>query len=193
MFMPSFPFTSVRPAEEDPVGSIFGAQQGAEDPYASLMGTLEAALAERMNAPGPEQMQVPGQMNPFASMAATFSGLLSQQLGAPGASDMVQQRLAQREQAPAQAEQYNRTLNEQERRQRMQDSLMLRGKIIDAKIAALINEHFDLRPGAIIRDLNLRRPIFRQVAAYGHFGRDDLDLTWEKTDRAAALRAAAGL
>ena len=67
------------------------------------------------------------------------------------------------------------------------------GKIPDAKIAQLINEHFDLRPGAIIRDLNLRRPIFRQVAAYGHFGRDDLDLTWEKTDRAAALKAAAGL
>ena len=53
--------------------------------------------------------------------------------------------------------------------------------------------HFDLRPGAIIRDLNLRRPIFQQTAAYGHFGRDDLDLSWECTDRAAALRAAAGL
>ena len=50
------------------------------------------------------------------------------------------------------------------------------GKIADEQIAELINEHFDLRPGAIIRDLGLRRPIFRQVAAYGHFGRDDLDL-----------------
>ncbi|HTX78444.1 MAG TPA: methionine adenosyltransferase, partial [Longilinea sp.] len=67
------------------------------------------------------------------------------------------------------------------------------GKIDDEKISKLILEHFDLRPGAIIRDLKLRRPIYRKVAAYGHFGRDDLDLTWENTDRAAALRAAAGL
>jgi S-adenosylmethionine synthetase len=67
------------------------------------------------------------------------------------------------------------------------------GKISDEKISQLILEHFDLRPGAIIRDLDLRRPIYRQVAAYGHFGRDDLDLPWEKTDRAAALRSAAGL
>jgi S-adenosylmethionine synthetase len=55
----------------------------------------------------------------------------------------------------------------------------------------LINEHFDLRPGAIIRDLDLRRPIYRQTAAYGHFGRTDIDLPWENTDKAAALRAAA--
>ena len=67
------------------------------------------------------------------------------------------------------------------------------GKIADEKISQLILEHFDLRPGAIIRDLDLRRPIYRKVAAYGHFGRDDLDLPWEKTDKAAALRAAAGL
>ena len=67
------------------------------------------------------------------------------------------------------------------------------GKIDDEKISKLILEHFDLRPGAIIRDLKLRRPIYRQVAAYGHFGRDDLNLTWENTERAAALRAAAGL
>jgi len=67
------------------------------------------------------------------------------------------------------------------------------GKIEDEKIAELITEHFDLRPGAIIRDLGLRRPIFRQIAAYGHFGRDDLDLTWERTNKADALRAAAGL
>jgi S-adenosylmethionine synthetase len=66
------------------------------------------------------------------------------------------------------------------------------GKISDEKIALLIDEHFDLRPGAIIRDLNLRRPIYRQTAAYGHFGRDDLHLPWEETSRAAALRAAAG-
>jgi S-adenosylmethionine synthetase len=66
------------------------------------------------------------------------------------------------------------------------------GKIADDKIAALVNELFDLRPGAIIRDLNLRRPIYRQTAAYGHFGRDDIQLPWEDTSRAAALRDAAG-
>jgi S-adenosylmethionine synthetase len=63
----------------------------------------------------------------------------------------------------------------------------------DDKIAELILQHFDLRPGAIIRDLDLRRPIYRQVAAYGHFGRDDLDLPWEKTDKAEALKKAAGV
>jgi len=65
------------------------------------------------------------------------------------------------------------------------------GKITDEHIAELITEYFDLRPGAIIRDLGLRRPIYRQVAAYGHFGRDDLDLPWEQTDKAEILRAAA--
>ncbi|MCE7989810.1 MAG: methionine adenosyltransferase [Caldilinea sp. CFX5] len=67
------------------------------------------------------------------------------------------------------------------------------GRIADEKIAHLIDTHFDLRPGAIIRDLDLRRPIYRQTAAYGHFGRDDIALPWENTDRAEALRAAAGL
>ena len=67
------------------------------------------------------------------------------------------------------------------------------GNIEDENISRLIREHFDLRPGAIIRDLDLRRPIYRQLAAYGHFGRDDLDLPWENTDRAEALRSAAGL
>jgi len=67
------------------------------------------------------------------------------------------------------------------------------GKIADEKIARLIEETFDLRPGAIIRDLNLRRPIYRQTAAYGHFGRDDVQLPWEETNRAVALRMAAGL
>jgi S-adenosylmethionine synthetase len=67
------------------------------------------------------------------------------------------------------------------------------GQIASDEIAGLIQEYFDLRPGAIIRDLKLRRPIYRQVAAYGHFGRDDLDLPWEKTDKAEALRAAAGI
>jgi len=67
------------------------------------------------------------------------------------------------------------------------------GRIPDENIAQLIYEHFDLRPGAIIRDLDLRRPIYRQVAVYGHFGRDDLDLPWERTDKAALLRQAAGL
>ncbi|MBM3126087.1 MAG: methionine adenosyltransferase [Chloroflexi bacterium] len=66
-------------------------------------------------------------------------------------------------------------------------------KIADEKIAALINEHFDLRPGAIIRDLGLRKPIYRKTAAYGHFGRDDIEFPWEKTDKAAALKKAAGL
>ena len=67
------------------------------------------------------------------------------------------------------------------------------GKIDDGRIAELINEFFDLRPGAIIRDLDLRRPIYQQLAAYGHFGRDDLDLTWEKTNKADLLKDAAGL
>jgi S-adenosylmethionine synthetase len=61
------------------------------------------------------------------------------------------------------------------------------------RIQELIREHFDLRPGAIMRDLDLRRPIYRKTAAYGHFGRDDRDFTWERTDKADALRAAAGL
>jgi len=62
------------------------------------------------------------------------------------------------------------------------------GAIPDEGIAALILEHFDLRPGAIIRDLDLRRPIYRQTATYGHFGRDDLDLPWERTNKADLLR-----
>ena len=60
-------------------------------------------------------------------------------------------------------------------------------------IESLIGEHFDLRPGAIIRDLDLTRPIYAKTAAYGHFGREDPDFTWERTDKADALRAAAGL
>ncbi len=67
------------------------------------------------------------------------------------------------------------------------------GKVDDARILELVKHHFDLRPAAIIRALNLLRPIYRQTAAYGHFGRDDLDLPWERTDRAAALAADAGL
>jgi S-adenosylmethionine synthetase len=66
-------------------------------------------------------------------------------------------------------------------------------KISDEKISALVSEYFDLRPGAIIRDLDLRRPIYRKTAAYGHFGRDDIQFPWEKTDKAAALKKAAGL
>jgi S-adenosylmethionine synthetase len=60
-------------------------------------------------------------------------------------------------------------------------------------IAALVDEHFDLRPGAFRSYLNLHRPIFQKTAAYGHFGREEPDFTWERTDRAPALRAAAGL
>jgi S-adenosylmethionine synthetase len=61
------------------------------------------------------------------------------------------------------------------------------------RIAELVAEHFDLRPGAFREELALHRPIYQKTAAYGHFGRDDPDFTWERTDRAAALRAAAGL
>lgn len=67
------------------------------------------------------------------------------------------------------------------------------GKVADEVLQRLIDQHFDLRPGAIIRDLNLRRPIYRKTAAYGHFGRDDIDAPWEKTDKADTLRKAAGL
>ncbi len=67
------------------------------------------------------------------------------------------------------------------------------GRIPDEQIIALIEKHFDLRPAAIIRDLDLRKPQFRQVAAYGHFGRDDLDVAWEKTEKADLLRQEAGL
>ncbi len=66
-------------------------------------------------------------------------------------------------------------------------------KVDEERIETLINRHFDLRPGAILRDLDLRRPIYQQVAAYGHFGRPDLDLPWERTDKAALLRDEAGL
>lgn len=64
------------------------------------------------------------------------------------------------------------------------------GKISDQKIMELIDQHFDLRPAAIIRDLDLKRPIYRDLAAYGHFGRTDLDLTWERTDKAEILSKA---
>jgi S-adenosylmethionine synthetase len=60
-------------------------------------------------------------------------------------------------------------------------------------VEKLVSEHFDLRPGAIIRDLDLTRPIYRKTAAYGHFGREDRDFTWERTDKAEALRVGAGL
>lgn len=66
-------------------------------------------------------------------------------------------------------------------------------QISDDRIVELIEEHFDMRPAAIIRDLDLRRPIYRQTAAYGHFGRDDIDAPWERTDKAEILRQAAGL
>ena len=67
------------------------------------------------------------------------------------------------------------------------------GRISDERIVELIREHFDMRPGAIIRDLDLLRPIYRPTASYGHFGRDDIDAPWERTDKAAVLREAAGL
>jgi S-adenosylmethionine synthetase len=67
------------------------------------------------------------------------------------------------------------------------------GKIPDDKIVELINANFDLRPGAIIRDLDLRRPIYRATAAYGHFGRDDIDAPWERLDKVETLKKQAGL
>lgn len=66
-------------------------------------------------------------------------------------------------------------------------------KVDEALIEELVKKHFDLRPGAIIRDLDLRRPIYKQTAAYGHFGRTDIELPWEKTDKADILRKEAGL
>ena len=67
------------------------------------------------------------------------------------------------------------------------------GKVSDDTIVALVKKHFDLRPAAIIKDLDLLRPIYKQTAAYGHFGRNDIDVPWEKTDKAELLRNAAGL
>ena len=67
------------------------------------------------------------------------------------------------------------------------------GKVSDELIVELIGKHFDLRPKGIIQSLDLLRPIYRKTAAYGHFGRDEPEFTWEATDKAAALRAAAGL
>ena len=67
------------------------------------------------------------------------------------------------------------------------------GKVSDEKLSELVSEHFDMRPAAIIRDLDLRRPIYQQVAAYGHMGRTDIDVPWERTDKVDALRASAGL
>ena len=66
-------------------------------------------------------------------------------------------------------------------------------KIERARLTGLVRDHFDLRPAALVEVLNLRRPIYRQTAAYGHFGRDEPGFTWENTDKSAALRAAAGL
>jgi S-adenosylmethionine synthetase len=66
------------------------------------------------------------------------------------------------------------------------------GKLPDDRISQIVSENFDARPGALIQELNLRRPIFRKTAAYGHFGRADKEFTWERTNKAAALRAAAG-
>jgi S-adenosylmethionine synthetase len=66
-------------------------------------------------------------------------------------------------------------------------------KISRAAITRLVNENFDLRPGAILRDLELRRPVYQPTAAYGHFGRTGDSFTWERTDKADQLRAQAGL
>ena len=63
------------------------------------------------------------------------------------------------------------------------------GKLDDEKLSEIVEKHFDLRPAAIIHYLDLRRPIYRQTAAYGHFGRTDIDLPWEQTDKVAELQA----
>jgi S-adenosylmethionine synthetase len=65
------------------------------------------------------------------------------------------------------------------------------GKISDEKLAQLVLEHFDLRPKGIVQMLDLLRPIYQKTAAYGHFGREEPEFTWERTDKAAALKAAA--
>jgi S-adenosylmethionine synthetase len=65
--------------------------------------------------------------------------------------------------------------------------------ISDDKLSALVAEHFDLRPKGIIQMLDLLRPIYSKTAAYGHFGREEPEFTWERTDKAAALKEAAGL
>ena len=65
--------------------------------------------------------------------------------------------------------------------------------VAEDKIVEAVEKTFDLRPGAIIRDLDLRRPIYEKTAAYGHFGREDADFTWEKTDRVDELKEACGL
>ena len=66
-------------------------------------------------------------------------------------------------------------------------------KIADSRIVELVRQHFELRPKGLIDMLDLLRPIYRQTAAYGHFGREDADFTWERTDKAEALRADAGI
>jgi len=67
------------------------------------------------------------------------------------------------------------------------------GAVSDERIEQLVADHFDLRPFGILKMLELERPIYRKTAAYGHFGRNDPDFSWERTDRAAALRDAAGI
>ncbi len=67
------------------------------------------------------------------------------------------------------------------------------GKIDETRITEIVNKVFDLRPAAIIRDLDLRRPIYSKTASYGHFGRTDVDLPWEKTDKAEEIRKLSGI
>ena len=67
------------------------------------------------------------------------------------------------------------------------------GKLADDKLGALVQKHFDLRPKGIIQMLDLLRPIYAKTAAYGHFGRNEPEFTWERTDKAAALKADAGV
>ena len=81
----------------------------------------------------------------------------------------------------------SRTRSASRSRRRCRSRRSARDASTTTRILELVHEHFDLRPAAIIRDLNLRRPIYRATAAYGHFGRDDIDAPWERTDKADVL------
>ena len=95
--------------------------------------------------------------------------------------------------SPTAARSTSRTRSASRIRSRSRCGRSTRSRFGVDRIEELVNEHFDLRPAAILRDLDLQRPIYSKTAAYGHFGRDDHDFTWERTDKADALRAAAGL
>ncbi len=102
-------------------------------------------------------------------------------------------RTSSRRDSPTGSSSSSRTASASPARSRSRSSRSGPGAIPDERIQQLIERHFDLRPASIIDALDLRRPIYRQTAAYGHFGREDLDLPWERTDKAALLAEDAGL